>query len=218
MAYRRVYIPACEAFGWSGGPGFQTRIVEMASGRNRRNADWDQPKHRFVVGFQNIPPELYAGIKQLHLNSQGMLHTFLFRDRLDYQADNALAAVATPGQTVVQLGKATQMDGVVYERKVFALYSPDPNDPGGAIPVTPVIRVNNVVTGGWTFDRDRGLAFPPSPLSGGQSISWSGEFSLWVRFNQDDLPFSIDNRTEQGFAVNGQVELVEEFAPILLES
>lgn len=218
MAYRRVYIPACEAFGWSGGPGFQTRQVLMSSGRNRRNADWDQPKHRFVVGYQNIPPELYSGIKQLFLNSQGMLHNFLYLDRLDSEASNATFAIAEPGDTQFPLGKYSEQDGVLYERRVFALYVPDPNDPSQAIEATPIIRVNNVVAPGWTFDYDRGLAFPPTPMSGGEVLSWSGQFSLWVRFNQDDMPFSIDNLTAEGFAINGQVELIEDFAPVLVES
>ena len=213
MDYMRTYIPACEAFGWSGGPGFNTTLVIMTNGRERRNASWSQPKHRFVLPFQNIDPVAYAGIKQTHLIAMGMARAFLYQDRTDYQASNEVFAVAQAGDTEFQLAKFTTRDGVTFQRKVFALYAPTGSSDGDSVQVTPVITVNGTPAVGWTIDYDRGLVYPPSPMAGGEILRWSGVFSLWVRFNQDDLPFSIDNRTEEGFALNGQVELLEIAAP-----
>lgn len=218
MAYLHAYIPTCEAFGWSGGPEFKTRIVEMSNGRDRRNADWAQPRHNYILPFQNITPEGYIGIKQTHLTARGMLHAFLYRDRLDFTAVNQLLGVAEAGQSEFQLSKLSVLDGVAYQRNVYALYQPDPDDPAQAVEVTPQITVNGSPAGGWTFDRDRGLAFPPSPMTGGEIVRWSGEFSIWVRFNQDGLPFSIDNKHADQFIINGQVELIETAAPILVVS
>lgn len=205
----RSYIPACVAFGWSGGPGYSTRIVTMSNGRERRNAGQSQPRHRFVLPFQNIDPDKYYGIKQMHMVALGMLRPFLYQDPLDYQAVNEVFAVAEAGQDEFQLAKFSTIDGVTYQRQVYALYSPDPSESGEAIQATPTVTVNGSPSLGWTFDYDRGKAFPPSPMAGGEVLRWSGQFSIWVRFNQDDLPFSIDNRTAEGFAINGQVELIE---------
>lgn len=209
MDYLRAYIPACEAFGWSGGNGFKTAIVQMANGRERRNAEWSQPQHRFTLPFQNISQSQYIGIKQMHLTALGMLLPFLYLDQSDHTADSELVAVATPGQTEFQLTKTSVISGVSFQRKVFALYVPDGDDPGEAVEADPVISVNGVIASGWAFDHDRGVAFPPAPMTGGEVVRWSGQFSIWVRFNQDDLPFSIDNRSGGEFVMNGQVELLE---------
>jgi uncharacterized protein (TIGR02217 family) len=213
MAYIRTYIPACETFGWNGGPEFKTRRVEMANGRERRNGDWSQPRHSFILPFANIDPGTYAGIKQTHLLMRGMLHNFLYQDRLDFAAENELFAVAAAGQDEFQPSKLTTQDGVSYQRNVYALYVPAEPLAAEAVQSTPQITVDGAPASGWTFDYDRGLAFPPAPMVGDEVLRWSGQFSLWVRFNQDALPFSIDNKSQSGFAINGQVELMEYAAP-----
>lgn len=217
MAYIRAYIPACESFGWNGGPQFKTRIVEMSNGRERRNADQAQPRHNFILPFANIDPKKYAGIKQTHLLMRGMLHNFLYQDRLDFEAVNELFAVAEAGQDEFQLSKLSAQDGVSYQRNIYALYVPAARHSAESIEATPQITVDGVAAIGWTFDHDRGLAFPPAPMAGGEILRWSGQFSVWVRFNQDSLPFSIDNKSAEGFAINGQVELMEYAAPPAVE-
>lgn len=210
----RAFIPTCEAFGWEGGPSQKTRIIEMANKRERRNAEWDQPRHFFSVGFSNIKPADYAPIKQMHLACRGGLHAFLYRDRLDSSANNELLAVAQAGQQEFQMVKTSVVDSVVYQRFIYALYEPNPSNPGQAIASDPVVSVDGVVSTGFTFDHDRGIAIADSPMSGGEVLRWSGKFALWVRFDNDRLPFSIDNKSGGEFIINGSVELVEVDAPI----
>jgi hypothetical protein len=40
-------------------------------------------------------------------------------------------------------------------------------------------------------------------------ITWSGEFRVPVRFDNDYLPFSLDNRRSDGYANNGSIDLIE---------
>lgn len=214
----RAFIPTAEAFGWEGAPEHKTRIVEMANGRDRRNAEWDQPRHSFSVGFNNIKVGAYTPIKQMHLVCRGRLHPFLYRDRLDSTATNELFAVAQPGQTEFQLLKLSEMDGVFYQRYVYALYRPNPSNPAEAQTVDPVITVDASPAMGFTFDHDRGIAISPSPMVGGEVLRWSGEFALWVRFDNDRLPFSIENKSGGEFVVSGSVELLETAAPALIGS
>ena len=46
-------------------------------------------------------------------------------------------------------------------------------------------------------------------MVGGEILRWSGSFSVWVRFDNDRLPFSIDSRSGGDFVVNGSVDLLE---------
>lgn len=210
MAYLRAYIPACEAYGWVGGDGFNTQIVTLMNGHERPNADWDQPKHGYSLNFLNLLQSQYAPIKQLHLVCRGRVHRFLYRDRLDSVVDNEVFAVAEAGQDTFQLAKWSTVDGVSYRRTVHALYQPDPDTPGGALPVTPSITVDGTPTVAFSVDHDTGEIVFDAPMVGDEILRWSTPcFSIWVRFDNDKLPFSIDNKSGGQFVINGDIQLIE---------
>lgn len=192
MTYIRAEIEQCPAFGWQGGPSFKTLIVTMASGRERRNAEWAQARHSYSMPFLNISPESYRNIKQMHYVCRGMVNAFQFQDQLDYQADNDFFGVGDGVKTEFQLGKVSVIEGVSYDREIY-LVRPGATFTDNGSTVTP------------TVDEDRGLVTFSSAPADGNLLRWSGEFLLWVRFNQDDLPFSLDNLR----AVNGTVSLIE---------
>src|SRR5690606_13538753 len=123
--YLRAYIPACEGYGWEGGPEHRTNIVQLRSGRERRNAAWVQPQHFFSLPFLNITQPQYAPIKQMHMNRRGRWGVFLYLDKSDWRTEDETFAVAESGQDEFQLGKWSIIDGVSYYRHVYALYEPD---------------------------------------------------------------------------------------------
>jgi len=197
MAYLDAYLQPCPGYGWSGGPEFKTRIVEMANGRERRNAEWDQPRHRFSAPFLNISREAYTQIKQMHLVCRGQLHAFRFRDELDHVADNEFFGVGDGAEDTWQLSKISTIDGISYGRNVHALLA--------GITVT----INDVLTEAFTVDMDTGVIEFTAPPANAAVLRWSGEFDVWVRFEQDWLPFSYDSVN----AINGSVDLLEVPAP-----
>lgn len=215
MSYLQTYIPACEGFGWNGGPEFNTRIQTLLNGRERRNADWANGRHRYTLPFLNLGREEYRSVRQVFEVAMGMLHAFLYFDPLDNEASNELIGVSDGIRTEYQLSKLSTLDGVNYPRQVRALFVPNPD--GSASTATPVVTVNGSPTA-VTVDYERGLIFFSVAPANGAVIRWSGQFSVWVRFNQDWLPFSIDNRRAGDFALNGQVELIELPAPIEITS
>lgn len=210
--YVRKYISTCEAFGWEGGPCAKTRITPMRNKAEKRNAEWDQPQHSFTVPFQNITQPWYVPIKQMHLNRRGAWGCFLYRDRLDDRADGDVFAVAAAGQTTFQLAKLSEIEGVQYFRHVNAIYTPGSN-PGDALESTIVVLVDDVPTTAYVLDHDTGEIVFDTPMTGGEVLKWSGPFSLWVRFQNDYLPFSIDNRSGGEFVVNGSISLLEMLPP-----
>lgn len=192
MAYLDTYIEECPAFGWQGGGEFKTLVVEMASGAERRNAEWQNVRHRYQISFLNITKEAYRNIKQLHLVCRGRLHCFKFRDQLDFEATNEAFGVGTGARTQWQLIKQSLIDGVSYQREVYVIEN-----------IT--VRVNGTPTTAFTVDQDRGIITFNSAPSNGAALTWSGTFAVWVRFDQDYLPFSLDNPD----ATNGSVDLLE---------
>lgn len=192
MAHLDAYLQPCPGYGWQGGPEFKTQIVELQSGRERRNAMWAEARHRYAAPFVNISKDAYREIKKMHLVARGQLHAFRFRDELDYTADQEVFAVADGVQTVFQLAKVSSIDGVSYTRNVYA-------------PVSAVVITQDFAVVSPTIDYDRGtVTFAVAPPDGA-ILRWTGDFDVWVRFNQDYLPFTIDNLN----ATNGSVDLIE---------
>lgn len=197
MAYLDAYLQPCPGFGWQGGPEFNTRIVDLASGRERRNAEWAQARHKYEAPFNNISRDAYRNVKQMHLVCKGRLHCFRFRDELDYSAANDVFGFGDGVATVFQLGKVSTIDGISYDRECFAIL-------GGAS-----VTVDGAAASP-TIDLLRGIVTFASAPADGAVLRWSGEFDIWVRFDQDYLPFSIDN-SDGGDRryINGSITLLE---------
>lgn len=192
MTYLRAEIEQCPTFGWQASPTFKTLIVPMLSGRERRNADWAYARHSYSIRFLNISKEAYRGVKQMHYVCQGKTNCFQFKDELDFEADNEVFDTGNGVKTVFQLRKLSAIDGVTYDRNCYVIR------PGAVI-------TDNGSMVSPTIDEDRGtVTFGVAPTSG-HVLRWSGEFAIWVRFDQDDLPFSLDAPN----AVNGTVNLIE---------
>lgn len=208
--YLRSFIDACEGFGWTGGPEFKTRLRVLMNGRERRNADWSQAKHRYTLPFLNLRADSYRAVRQMFEVCMGMLNAFLYVDPLDNEAEEEVFATGDGVTTSFQLTKFSQIDGVIYQRLIFALYTP--GDGGDAVNSSIVVTVNGIPTA-VTVDYDRGtVAFSVAPANGA-ILRWSGQFATWVRFNQDWLPMSIDNKGDGDFYRNGSVELIEVAEP-----
>lgn len=208
--YLKAYIRTCEAFGWDGGPEFNTTLVQLRSGRERANAAWAQPRFFFSLPFQNITSrDKYAAIYEMFMVRRGRWGKFLYQSPLEVlnTADDAIFAVAEAGQTEFQLGKWSIVDGVSFYHEVHALYSPDTD--GSADEPTITFTADGSPAGSHIIDRDRGVVVFDAPPGAGVVLRWSGPFSFWVRFDNDRLPFSIDNRSGDDYVVNGQVDLLE---------
>lgn len=195
MAYIRGYLETCEGFGWEGAPEFSTRMVTMANGFERRNGDWAQPRRRYSLPFLNLSDDRYQPILEMFYVAHGMLHCFLYRDPLDHTADNQLIGFGDGANPTFQLSKLYTVGGFSYQRNVYAI----PDDE------TITVTLGGMPTTAFVLDRDRGIIVFDSNPGIGVAVRWSGEFDVWVRFNQDSLPFTLDGPN----ARNGQVELME---------
>jgi uncharacterized protein (TIGR02217 family) len=191
-------IDQCAAYGFTGGPTFRTNIAEMRSWREKRNADVDMARHEYSAPYNNISQEGWREIRRMFYVCRGKLHSFRLRDPNDYQAANELFGIGDGVSTIFQLSNLSEADGVTYSRLV-------------QLPVNPTIYVDGVEVAASvdlvTGEVDFGSSVPLL----GEALTWSGTFDIKVRFDQDSLPFSLDSRRSDGFAINGSVNLIEDF-------
>lgn len=210
-AYVRNYIRACEAYGWDGGPEFKTDLRPMENKAEKRNAQWSQSRFFANLPFNNITQAAAGSVLDMFDDRMGRWGAFLYRDRLRYSVDDHVFGVGDGASQEFQLVYVSHVGTRERLRNIYALYVPDPSDPEEALPSDVVVRVNGSPVVAVSIDHDRGrVTFDAAPANGAV-LSWSGQFSHWVRFNQDQLPFSIDNRTGGAagqYVVNGDVEII----------
>lgn len=183
-------------YGFSGGPTFRTRIRSLRNQRERRNAEWMLARHVYSLPFQNIDEAALKELRRMFYAARGKLHTFRLRDPNDYQATNEPFGNADGVRTAFQLSKRSVADGLIYDRVV-------------TLPVNAVITVNGAASAPTVNTTTGQVIFATAPASG--VLRWSGQFDVKVRFDQDELPFSLDTRSHGVARSNGSINLIEVF-------
>lgn len=209
--YVREYIRSIEAFGWEGGPEFNTAIQPMLNKREKRNAMWSQSRFFASLPFNNILPGQYENILSMFEDRMGRWGAFLYRNRLADFAEDEEFAIGEAGRTTYQLGIKVGRPGRERTIEIHALYVPDLNSDGEASESDITIMVDGTPTSDVTIDHDTGVVEFDSPPGAGAVLTWSGAYSHWVRFDQDELPLSIDNRNggQAGqYLLNGSVDVI----------
>lgn len=195
-----VELDICPAFGWQGGPSFNTRVVTTQSWVERRNGNNIECRHSYSLPLQNILDSDYLTLlKQVFMACRGQLHSFKVKDYSDHESDNEVFGEGDGSTKVFQLSKTSSFGPASYIRTI--------TKPLAGI----VVRVNNVVTA-VTLDTLTGLVTFAAAPANGAVLRWTGEFRVPVRFNSDVLNTTIDNKTrDNDYVMNGSVDLIEVF-------
>lgn len=196
-------------------PGFLTFIATSLAGKEVRNPQSER-RLKFNAG---------AGIKTLanvqlliawHAAMEGSLQVFLIKDWLDFEATTVAASlynsggvsVSTQGastvtstSTIFQLEKWYTVNSRVYKRRI--------RTPKSAIAVY-FDGVLKTVATHYTVDYDTGLL---TVVSGSPTlVTWTGEFYVPVRFEDDALPLDLlIYASGGGVGEVADVPLIEDF-------
>lgn len=181
-------------YGFEGGARYSTDVTELENGFEERDSAWMYGRHEFHASFGDINDEDRDTIINVFHVCRGKRHSFLFKDWNDYTAVAQPLATQQGTTNVVQLYKTYEW-GVAYTiRPIQALKAGTVivRDQLGA----PVAGTANVLTG----------EFTPTAAWGPGPYTWEGEFYVWVRFDADYNPMTINSWR----ANTARVELVED--------
>ena len=187
----------CVAYGSQFGHSYSTRINELRSGHERRNANWSAPLGKYSVVFNNLMQEDHLKVINAHHACLGMAIGFRFKDWSDYTADRELLGVGTGANQAVQLKKTYTFGSLSLSKDIKK-------------PVTNKVffYANDVQIYPSSSDYTTGTFIINA--TAGASIYWSGEFDIPVRFSSDDLSFSVvDKNRSRGFFLTSNVDLQE---------
>lgn len=166
MAYIDTRLSTCIAYGFSGGPEWNTMIIPRLNGREQRNGQWLYPRHRYTAQYMNLQAEGRNELLAAFHAARGKLHAFRFKDWNDF------TAAAQPLLTI---------NGVTYLGKRYSL---------GAQATDRLIQapVTATLSGAGSVDMQTGIVTGAAP-----GDTWSGTFDVWVRFDNDYNAFAIGN-------------------------
>lgn len=181
-------FPLNIAFGAVGGPGYQTSIVAVDSGREYRTADWSSSRCKFEVGMRAMRKAPTDQLIAFFRVVRGRAHSFRFRDWSDYQVGAGEGVIIALPAGGMQLAKK-------YVSGEFVEYRPIQ---------TPV--EGTVILSGGSVDYITGKVTGAS-----LSDTWTGEFDIPVRFDTDHMELDAMDKSQGEILFQwGQIPLVED--------
>lgn len=194
MAFIEDRLLECVAYGFNFGPERSTRVKNLRSGHEVRNANWAISRWRGSASYQNILPEDYGTLLGAFERANGMTNAFRFKNWLDYSVTGQSLGAAPAGTVAVQLVKTYPVFGGSGVTKTIKK------------PVAGTVTVyQDGIAKAGTIDTTTGLFTPSTAWTEGFALTADFEFDIGVRFAQDWLPFSYDDWQ----AINGEVSICE---------
>lgn len=191
MAFHEIRFPDNISRGAKGGPERRTRIVELASGDEERNASWANSRRRYDVSYGVRRADDLAAVVAFFEARNGRLHAFRFKDWSDYKS---CLPSATPASTDQIIGTG---NGSTTAFQLVKTYASGAQSWARAIlkPVagTVAVSLNGVAQGsGWSVNTTTGIVTFTVPPTTGAVIRAGLEFDVPVRFDTDELPVTLD--------------------------
>lgn len=191
MAFHEVRFPDNISRGARGGPQRRTQIVELASGREERNASWSASRRRYDVSYGIRRADDLHAVVEFFEARLGRLYGFRFKDWADYKSCAPSQGISEMDQligtgdgetTAFALTKAYGTAPHIYQRRIEK-------------PVADSVRValgGAEQFNGWTIDSDTGIITFVEAPEFDVSITAGYQFDVPVRFDSDLMDVTLD--------------------------
>ena len=190
-SFHDVRFPAAISFGATGGPERRNEIVQLTSGREKRNARFAQSRHHYDAGTGVRSLADLHDILDFFEARRGSLHAFRFRDPFDMkscrpeQTPSALDQVLGTGDGTAVRFALVKHYGEGEDAYVRRISKPM----AGSLKVA----VAGVETTNFSFDEATSeVVFAPGEIpSIGAVVTAGYEFDVPVRFDAERLSISL---------------------------
>jgi len=190
--FHNIRFPLSLGFGASGGPSRRIDITQLASGAEHRNAAHANSRRRYNAGAGvKSVDELYDLIEFFEARF-GQLHSFRFRDPVDYKSSKPDEDISPTNQTI---GTG---DGETQSFHLIKTYSDTAGEYKRRI-TKPVLETVKIALNGteipaseFSVDELKGVVIftvPPPPEA---SVTAGFEFDVPVRFDTEHLDVSLE--------------------------
>jgi uncharacterized protein (TIGR02217 family) len=191
MAFDNVRFPTAISRGVTGGPERRTDIVTTASGQEERNSRWAQSRRRYNVGFGVKTISQLQEVIAFFEGRRGRLHSFRFKDHVDYKSSNGALQPAATDQI---LGMGTGSLATFQLKKHYGAPSRDyVRTIVAPVAGTVLVAVNAVPTLGFSLNEQTGvITFNAGNMPAAGAVVTAGfEFDVPVRFDSDEITVNL---------------------------
>lgn len=217
MGHHEVVFPEAISYGSTGGPGFNTAILETDSGREERVQRWSAPRWRFDVSKGLQKYEDLSLVLAFFQARGGAANSFNYKNPIDYTSSPTDPSFRGPGAGVRDQLIGTG-DGATTTFQLGKTYLSGPASQFKPVvkPITGSVRVwvdgtEKTVDVDFTVDTTTGIVTFGSAPGVGLDVEASFEYYLPVRFDRSvDQQLLTNIRSFGGGAMPG-IDLVEVF-------
>jgi len=200
--FHEIRFPMRLALGAVGGPQWQTDVIQLASGREVRNAKWARSRRRWTVGGALTDLASLQALVSFFEARSGQLYGFRFRDPLDGSSAPAGQDVHFEDQIIGYGDGSAQAFQLVKTTagKERAIVKP--------VPASVHVGLDGTaLQDGWAVDETTGLVTFDTPPAAGSLLTAGFEFDCPVRFDSDQIEAVIEAFGAGCVAAIGLVEL-----------
>lgn len=184
MSFDEVRLPITVEKGATGGPGFNTTVLELSSGHEQRNQNWSVARGEWDIGYGIQSKADLALVLAFFYARRGKARGFRFRDWSDYEVTTQKQFGTGDGtDTTFQLSIPYTSGGVTYTRNISKPVASTVRVWVNSVELASSAFAVNESTGIVTFD-----TAPPDT----HILEWTGEFDVPVRFDTDQLNVSME--------------------------
>jgi uncharacterized protein (TIGR02217 family) len=194
--FHDVQFPPDISYGASGGPGYSTSVITVASGHERRNSNWQAARGRWNVAHGLKKREQVAQLIAFFRARRGRAYGFRFKDWTDFQGLAQVIGTGNGSLKAFQLVKNYASGGVIESRIITK-------------PVAGTVKVyrNGVLaTSGVEIDHGTGVVTFTTAPAAGVIVTADFEFDVPARFDTDQMDLTIETYQLGSW---GQIPVIE---------
>lgn len=177
--FHNVRFPEDISYGSSGGPGFKTTVIDLASGHEQRNIDWSLARAQYDAQYGIKQREQMEDVLDFFYARRGKAYGFRFKDWMDFSIPRqSLGAAATASTQIFK--RYEPLTAYYYDRPILKIVT-------GSISWW----ANGVLKSSALVNVDTGLINTTGLV--GQTIEIECEFDVPVRFDTDEIKIAHDD-------------------------
>jgi len=178
--FHDVRFPEDISYGSSGGPGFNTSVIDLASGHEQRNINWSLARAKYDASYGVKTREQMEEVLDFFYARRGKAYGFRFKDWMDFVLDRQAIGVAGGTNTLQVIKRYEPLTSYFYDRPIMKI-----------VPGTVQVWANGVELSPLLVNTGTGLV--NTTTYAGQTFEVACEFDVPVRFDTDEINITHDD-------------------------
>lgn len=187
--FHDVRLPEHVESGATGGPAFSTNIIELSSGYEKRNIEWEKEKGQWDVSYGIMTKEDFQEVLTFFRGRYGRAYSFRFKDWADYEIAQQEIGTTDGTTDEFQIYKRYEYGDYHYDRNISK-----PVEDSLTVYVDDVEISEGTGSSTYSIDLLTGVITLGADLAAqsGTSVEVVCEFDVPVRFDSDIMEVSLE--------------------------